>query len=1020
MLKTITTHSAVPPAIALLTLLLTLLRFSKTKNIRSVAGLYAIATVMAALHTFSASAVAADSALSRPARFRVGSEVVNENVLPFTATIGRFGNSLITDGAGFEPVIFRNKFIAAEDAPNRIAVLPAALTHYETLNGSFFDHATVNIYRIENGHFRLVREDRVAAGGGHATGWTRALDEGMLVPAGTHRFAFRWDEWNRPAARYYFSVKAVDKYGNLSAPATAFSASSPNKLTKIKPTNNLQPFKPVKALLALSRTPDAPQSLRGNTSSDGILALEWDPVSAPDLAGYVVFRSDTPPESHKGYYLQLERQAASPAQHVRAGDLVIISKKIYSFSRQHDLTQRVWGSKAEHAKFMPGLLGFFPDEGADKRWELLRHAPDTPVQEAGETFLELRLGAGVREWLSIYNHGGRLQDWYEVLQKTTYIGEVWLRQEGAGTVQFGMSNFYERPPNKIGPIVFNVGRDWKKFVFRFTPSAVMDGSDPGAMGLQFTGPGTFHVDNFRVYRADTPYLDMLPTDLQALRESGMSALRIHGTIKTGLRSYDMEQFTNPGGVVSGIPRLNTLPQILRNIRQAGVLPWLQVEYHMSPKEWLGLLEFLAAPFDPSNETCESKPWACKRHAQGRTKPWTDDFDKIYFELGNETWNRLFRPWTFDAMSDAANGKSYSAGQVYGMYQEFVIAVLRSSSYWKSAGLDRKVAFVLGGWAANPGYGHDAATSSPSSDFLAIAAYNGGWDEGEGPPRPGFAGLYDTLAQTGQLAIPMADRFAKDLPQLISRGAARGLRLATYEAGPGYAKHGLNNTKVSKEEELVQEKVMKSMAAGTATLDAFLARAYRGFVLQNFFTFARGTYWTSHAKWYFGGQAYPSWKALGLFNTLAAGAMLKTETLSVPVAELKGFSRRATIQESPLVAVYATRRDDRFSLFVLSRKIPDYPVAGDDGFTPVSVDLPFSEPRAVKLYRMTGAPNLNNLLSDNVRIEELDIPPSAVAKRRLTLNAESGADERGLPAASTYVYVFDGVNTKRKRSVSSAK
>jgi hypothetical protein len=957
-------------------------------------------------------AQAADATLNRAARFRIGSEVVNENVLPFTATIGGFGNSLIADGAGFEPVVFRNRLTAVADAPDRIVTQPLALTRYDTLAGDFFDGATVDVYRIENGRFRLVREDRVAAGGGHAAGWIRAMDDGLVVPAGTQRYAFRWDNWNRPNAAYFFSVQAVDRAGNLSVPSPAFAITSPGKPSTINPANTTQRFKPAKPLLpmtASTRAPDAPAALRGQLGADGILVLEWDAAKTPDLAGYVVLRADRPPERHDGYYLQLEKQAAGPAQYIRTGDMIILSRKLYSVSRQRDLTQRVWGAAGEHSRLLPGLVGFFPDENPDKHWELARHEPATPVEEAGETYLKLRLGTGVRESLVTFNHGGTGQAFYEVLENTPYIGEVWLRRDGAGSVQFRLAGFYERGPNPIAPVVFEVGRNWKKFVFRFTPPAVMSGEGVAGMLLEFTGPGTFDVDNFRIYRADTPFLDFPPRDLQALKDTGLSALRTHGTIKTGVRSYDMEQLTNPGGVISGTARLNTLPQMLRNMQQVVANPWLQIEYHMAPREWLGLLEYLAAPYDPRKDSPQAKPWAFKRHAQGRERPWTDQFPKVYFELGNETWNRLFQPWVFDTMTDAINGKSYSPGQVYGMYQEFVIATLRSSPYWKSAGLDRKFVFVLGGWASNIGYSRDAAINSPSSDLLAIAAYNGGWDEGEGPPLAGASGLYDTLAQTGQAAMPTADRYAKELPLLIARGAARGLKLATYEAGPGYALNGLNNNKVSKEQNLAQEQVMKSLAAGTATLDAFLARAYRGFDLQNFFAFDRGALWRSHAKWYHGGQAYPSWKTIELFNAHANGAMLGVETLAVPSADIKGFSRRESITGSPLVAAYATQKGDRLSVFVLSRRVSGYPLPDDDGYTPVSVELPFDTARSITLYRMSGPPQANNLIADNVKIEKLPIAGSALAGKRLTVNAETGGDQRGLPAASTFLYVFEGIS-----------
>ncbi len=266
---------------------------------------------------------------------------------------------------------------------------------------------------------------------------------------------------------------------------------------------------------------------------------------------------------------------------------------------------------------------------------------------------------------------------------------------------------------------------------------------------------------------------------------------------------------------------------------------------MSPEEWLGLVEFMAAPFNPKTDTLGAKPWAYKRYRQGQTAPWTDAFDQIYFELGNETWNRLFYPWIFDGMTDAVTGAQYTGGQVYGLFQEYVISILRGSPYWQQSNLDKKVKFVVGGWAGLP-YGRDAASASPSSHQMTVAGYNGGWDEGEGPPALNAASMFNVLTQVSQSAIPNAEMHAKEVADL-NRKRVIPLRMGTYEAGPGYALNGLNNVRVTPEQAREQEQVMKSLAAGTATLDSFLARAYLGFGVQNFFTFTEGEYWSSHAR-----------------------------------------------------------------------------------------------------------------------------------------------------------------------------
>ncbi len=950
-------------------------------------------------------------AISRPAVFRVTTDIVNKNVQPFAANINDFGNTLIYEGAGFEPVVFRTKLIALADSPNRIVAVPDAVSLWDSLREGFYDQAMVHIYRIENGRFRMVRVDRVTSGGSHASGWNRALDDSQVVTPGTTRFHFRWDNWNRPHARYYFTVRAINKYGSLSPAAPACEIDSPEKLDKAPAAQNaLVVFNPAKALFSSPKPPPAPTGLRGKLGSDGILTLEWHPVDSPDLAGYVVYRSDYPPQQHSGYYLQLVGTPRSTDENIKAGDMVIVSQKIYSPSRNHDLSNRVWGAANMYNNLMPGLIHIFPDETPGKTWSLVPHSANTPVEEPGETCLKLQLAAGTSESLSIFNHSGTGQSWYDVLEKKTYKAEVWLRQEGSGTVQFKLNGFYDTIPHRIKTITFNVGHEWKKYVAYFTPTVIQSGSTPNQMVLEFTGPATFYVDNFRVYRTDTAYLDLLPREYEAIKSSGISGLRTSGLIMTGIHTYDMEQLTNSGGVISGTRKLNTLPQTLTMMRKAGVQPWLQIEFHMSPQEWLAFVEYMAAPYNPKVDTPASKPWAYKRYSQGQTKPWVEEFDRIYFELSNETWNGLFAPWTFSPMTDAVSKQSYSPGQVYGLFQEYVRSVMRGSPYWQPANLDRKFVFMLGGWAANMGYSHDAASVSPSSDFLTIAPYNGGWDQAEGPLKPDATGLYNTLADVNQSAIPVANLYAKELLNLKIKDA-RKLRLGTYEGGPGYVMNGLNNARVTEEQARAQEQVMKSLAAGTATLDSFLARAYRGFAVQNFFAFGSGNLWKSHAKWYDGGQAYPSWKLLGLFNKEATGDMLRTETLSVPSADLKAFSRRQTIKDAPLAAIYATRKEERYSLFVLSRKVPNYPVKSDDGYTPVTVELPFSEAKSVTLYRMTGAPDANNLLSDNVKIEKLKIP-SPTLGRRFSLNTETGADERGLPPASTFLYVFDGVNTKK--------
>jgi hypothetical protein len=75
-----------------------------------------------------------------------------------------------------------------------------------------------------------------------------------------------------------------------------------------------------------------------------------------------------------------------------------------------------------------------------------------------------------------------------------------------------------------------------------------------------------------------------------------------------------------------------------------------------------------------------------------------------------------------------------------------------------------------------------------------------------------------------------------------------------------------------------------------------------------------------------------------------------------------------------------------------------PLAKDDGFTPVTVSLPFAAAKSVKLYRMDG---------ERVKIESLDLP-AAVVRPTFAVTDKTGADARGLPPGATLLYVFEGV------------
>lgn len=104
--------------------------------------------------------------------FTVHNDIIQSDIAPFTATVPAFGNgNRLSDGGGFEPIVFRTLLQATSDAKNTIYATPKALTFYDSWKEGVFDGASVEVLRIEDGTFRSVRQSTVKKGGHLASGW---------------------------------------------------------------------------------------------------------------------------------------------------------------------------------------------------------------------------------------------------------------------------------------------------------------------------------------------------------------------------------------------------------------------------------------------------------------------------------------------------------------------------------------------------------------------------------------------------------------------------------------------------------------------------------------------------------------------------------------------------------------------------------------------------------------------------------------------------------------------------------
>jgi len=925
-----------------------------------------------------------------PAVLRVTPHVVAPDPGPYAATTV---NKRELVDFSFEPMVWaHHRYQVSEAATGRL--ISDRLDHADSFAEGWWDGAVVRVLRAENGAMqqklrgvvkRYVRRD-----------WKEFAAQ--LIPAGTTRVEMVLEPWSRPGQAWWLSLRAVDTAGRIGARSAAVRIVHPDipGNQRATPANPFTQAAPRRDDRTGGEAPGAPEGFQAVCDpASGLITMSWR-APAGALAGWRLDRTTTDPATHQGQFLELTGEGGGDRFTSMVGDLVLLTRTAASLRRE-DYSARLHGTyDAAPPDYAPQAMA-----GGERPFTLVPHPGVLPagVSDAGSTCLRVESAQAETLMVAKYNHADTTQNYYEVLDpRQTYVVEVLARQEGlaAPRLTFDLSGSYAK---EVAPIVFALSGEWQRFTAEFTVPRKLESEGPvGMMRLVWSGPGTVWLDNFRVYRKDRGLIRFDADERAALKASGMAAIRTHDTCKSEGYSLDNLLGHPLTGLSSGKGTFTrgNLSALLKEFAQMGVVPWLQLEFTLQEDEWLGLVEYLAAPYDPATDTPQSKPWAWRRVQHGQPQPYSGVFPRLILEFSNETWNPIM-PFNLAwlEMPDAATTDKHSAGAVYGMFQEYTIQVLKRSPYW-SAEMERKTEFVIGGWAVND-YGYQAAKRSPSSRHVLVAAYNGGWDAGEDPSGEFEPALLKTLNYPAQDGIPTAVRLRREADQHAAAGN-RPFRIGSYEAGPGYNLNGLNGVRMTPQLVEGENRVMKSLVGGSSTLDCFLGFTYQGAQLQNYFIFRRlRNYWASHADERNGGQAYPAWLGLSLWNSHGVGEVLGVVTERVPVRQAPAVGRRAAMAEMPEVAAYASRKGDRLTVFAISRRL--------DAALPLTLRLPIRSARSVTLHTLTGDPKANNLDAENIRLTSRELP-AAVATPDFTLDAERGAAQ-GLPPASVFCWVFTG-------------
>jgi hypothetical protein len=137
-------------------------------------------------------------------------------------------------------------------------------------------------------------------------------------------------------------------------------------------------------------------------------------------------------------------------------------------------------------------------------------------------------------------------------------------------------------------------------------------------------------------------------------------------------------------------------------------------------------------------------------------------------------------------------------------------------------------------------------------------------------------------------------------------------------------------------------------------------------------------------------------------------MLETKDLSMPtILWEEGWKKKA---EKPLIRVYAMKDKETYSVFVLSRKLDGKHNGRDfgDGFTPVTLRLPFAQARKIALHTLAGDPRSSNIDKRTLELQSKELPASVLKGGALVVNSQSGGGDHGMPPGCIYLYVFEGL------------
>ena len=302
--------------------------------------------------------------------------------------------------------------------------------------------------------------------------------------------------------------------------------------------------------------------------------------------------------------------------------------------------------------------------------------------------------------------------------------EVWARADNPGehlTVRF----YREGLPPFLDETI-PLSTTWQPIVREFT---VPPGGDP--YGLSDPDPNAFHgilllalqrdtdggrvwVDDISLARADhtnpTVFTDNFVERLQELRPGVVRDWGL-GQLGSTLDSQLAPAWGRGSNSFTPAVRIPddfhySLHDFLALAAYLDAEPWYMIPPTFSAAEMTNLMAYLAAP-------AGSHPYADRRAALGQNAPWTELFDLIHLEFGNEAWGA-------NGFGDPFIGATFRGGERLGQVAGERLGMLRASPYF----VPERFNLIIGSQASVPWRSHEIEVNSSSHDSIALAPYFG--------------------------------------------------------------------------------------------------------------------------------------------------------------------------------------------------------------------------------------------------------------------------------------------------------